>query len=648
MSLFTADSPVLKVEGLETKFDSALVSNSLVILLGGNHLAARILQQLHYCSHAGYGVVIDGVRWIYKPIREFVSEMLVGFTSWQIRQAIAFLVEIGVIRKEHLYAAHHGHNYAPKNRTLYYSVVYERLAELVREFFKKNKKAETEESSCFVRSTNMNCASYEKVICVPNKTYTNKTSIQNNQRKQEKNPSPTPPVDSPKKSKQSPKLKIRTRPKTQSEIPIQNTNAHSGGGSSSSTFSNSKPINQEKGTQPKVDLSKVIARPQKPNVGHKAVEVEANSARVDEKINKENVCTVKQAVQEFVQTLDVDVQVVQESVHQVAVVPEPVQEPVVEESPSDPVESPPEPLPKTERPKTPRGTKPRPRVYENALWESPEQRIRFKKDCAVAVAKGVGNARNNMALVAFVVHQIDLGHSHIYFEEWKAGIPIGTSERQEWEAAPNKPYSKFVEYLAEKLKREEDSREMALLKVVKLLKDKLQAGIFWRDFKRVIEGLRQDYEKAVANGLPVALPVWFIDRADVSVERAGESAMVLARLAPEQIDWINKGLPESEKLLSGTGNLSLPGAEPPQVVEEQELTASADLWTDEEDEDFCFNGFIDFAYLEHQAKKVAANPNQLSLLLIDFKSAMRQGTKKQREKIRQMITSIYPELLDFL
>ncbi len=182
MKLFTADSPVLKVEGLETKFDSALVSNSLVILLGGNHLAARILQQLHYCSYAGYGVVIDGVRWIYKPIREFVSEMLVGFTSWQIRKAIAFLVRIGVIRKEHLYAAHHGHNYAPKNRTLYYTIDYERLAELVREFFQKNKKAETVENPCFVRSTNVNCESYENDICAPNKTNTKNTSIKNNQK----------------------------------------------------------------------------------------------------------------------------------------------------------------------------------------------------------------------------------------------------------------------------------------------------------------------------------------------------------------------------------------------------------------------------------------------------------------------------------
>ncbi len=588
MSLFTADTPVLKVEGLETKFDNAIVSNSLVILLGGNHLAARILQQLHYCSHAGYGVVIDGVRWIYKPVREILSEMLVGFTSWQIRKAIAFLVNLGVIRKEHLYAAHHGHNYAPKNRTLYYSVVYERIEELVNEFFQNPQNAETVANSSFASPINPICESFAEDICASHKTYTNKTSIQNNQRKQEKNPSPTPPFDSPKKSKPRPKLKIRTCPKTQSEIPIPNTNAHSGGGDSSPNSPINKPIHQDKGTQPKVKLSDVIARPKKLNVGHKAVEVKASSAHVDEKINNEDRCTIKEAVQEFVQTLDVPVEVVPEPVQQVEVVPEPVQESGVEESSSDSVDSPPAPQPKTQRHSTPRGTKPRPRVHENALWESPQQRIRFIQDCTAAVAKGVGNARNNLALVTFVVHQVDLGHSHIYFEEWKAGIPIGTSERQEWEAAPNKPYPQFVEYLAEKLKDKDDSREMALNRVVNILKDKLKAGIFWRDFKRVIEGLRQDFEKAVANGLPVALPVWFIDRADVSVERAGESATVLANLAPEQMDWIYRGLPESEKLLNGTGNLSLPGAESAQetqlVKQRRRKITPPDPWLDEDED----------------------------------------------------------------
>ena len=456
----------------------------------------------------------------------------------------------------------------------------------------------------------------------------------------EKDPSPTPPV--------SDRLNPSSNPN-----PI-------GGGGDSPISSNSKPINHDKGSQPQVELSQVIARPEKPVSVNKAVEVEANAGGVEQKINWFVGTTPIEPVREYVHQVEVVQEPVpkpepepqvQEPVPKLELEPEPevqqpetVQSQVVEESVQ--VES--EPEPKSKREKTPKGTKPKKRIYENALWTTPDEKIRFASDLAAAVALGVGNARNNMALVTFVVHQIDLGHSHIYFEEWKAGIPIGTSERQEWEAAPSKPYPKFVEYLAEKLKDKHDSREMALNRVGKILKDKLQAGLFWRDFKRVIEGLRQDAEKAARQGLPVALPVWFIDRADISVERAGESATVLAHLAPEQIDWVNRGLPESEKLLGSTGDLSLPGAEKAQAVEEQDLTTTPDPWADDEDEDFCFNGFIDLAYLAHQAKKVAAHPNKLSLLLIDFKSAMIQATKKQRERIRQTIEPIYPELLDFL
>ncbi len=605
MSLFTIDTPVLKVEGLETKFDLATVSNSLVNLLE-SYLEARIFRKFPYWCHSGYGVVIDGVRWIYKPIRELVSEVLIGFTNWQIRKAIASLIEKGLIKREHLYDVHHGHNYAPKNRTYYYSLNYEKLAELVKE----RQKAESVENNNFVSDTKQPGESFEKSFGEQPQNKSENTSTKHNQRER--------PLPNPSRQR-SPK-------------PILKSQMHRGGGNSPNTSSNSKPINHEKGTHTEVKLSQVIARPEKPNVGHKAVEVEANPGAVEEKINK-NISISKPPVQEPVPKPELEPEV-QETV-QSAVVQETVQ-----------VESESEPLPKRE--KTPKGTKPKKRIYENALWESPDEKIRFASDLAAAVARGVGNARNNMALVTFVVHQIDLGHSHIYFEEWKAGLPIGTSERQEWEAAPSKPYPKFVEYLAEKLKDKHDSREMALNRVGKILKDKLQAGLFWRDFKRVIEGLRQDAEKAARQGLPVALPVWFIDRADISVERAGESATVLAHLAPEQIDWVNRGLPESEKLLGSTGDLSLPGAEKAQAVEEQDLTTTPDPWADDEDEDFCFNGFIDLAYLAHQAKKVAAHPNKLSLLLIDFKSAMLQATQKQREKIRQMITPIYPELLDFL
>ncbi len=204
MSLFTTDAPVLKVEGLETKFDLATVSNSLVILLGGSYLEARIFQQFHYWCHSGYGVVIDGVRWIYKPIRELVSEVLIGFTNWQIRKAIASLIEKGLIKREHLYDVHHGHNYAPKNRTYYYSLNYEKLAELVKE----RQKAESVENNSFVSDTKQSGESFEKQFCEQPQNKSENTSTKHNQRKR--------PLPNPSR-KRSPK-------------PILKSQMHRGGG----------------------------------------------------------------------------------------------------------------------------------------------------------------------------------------------------------------------------------------------------------------------------------------------------------------------------------------------------------------------------------------------------------------------------------
>jgi len=179
LTLKNENTPILKVEGLETKFDLATVSNSLVNLLG-NYLEARILQQLHYWSNSGYGVVIDGVRWIYKPIREFLSEAIIGFTNWQVRKAISSLIEKGVIRREHLYDIHHGHNYAPKNRTYYYSLNYDQIEELVKDY----EKAENIENISLVSDTNRFCESSENKFCGVSPNKTKNTSTENNQKEQ--------------------------------------------------------------------------------------------------------------------------------------------------------------------------------------------------------------------------------------------------------------------------------------------------------------------------------------------------------------------------------------------------------------------------------------------------------------------------------
>ena len=82
------NTPLLKVKSLEAKFDTFVLSNSFVALLDNSYIEARILQQLHYWCYSQYGVVIDGIRWIYKPMREWLTEALVGFTEWKHRVAI--------------------------------------------------------------------------------------------------------------------------------------------------------------------------------------------------------------------------------------------------------------------------------------------------------------------------------------------------------------------------------------------------------------------------------------------------------------------------------------------------------------------------------------------------------------------------------
>lgn len=174
MSIISTNSNILKIEALQTKFDLSIVSNSLVNLIG-SYLEARIVQQLHYWTVHEYGKVINGLRWIYKPVREWLSEALIGFTNWQLRTAIANLVEKGILLREHLFKEHHGNNFAPKNRTYYYSLNYKGL-----EKFAQNQKiAESTENVRFVSSTNQFCDSSENQFCESTKNITENTSIEN-------------------------------------------------------------------------------------------------------------------------------------------------------------------------------------------------------------------------------------------------------------------------------------------------------------------------------------------------------------------------------------------------------------------------------------------------------------------------------------
>lgn len=186
------NSSVLQFEEHKTKFDVQILSNSLVVKIG-DYLAARVLQQLHYWNTKGYGVILKGVRWIYKPIREWLSESIVGFSKHQIQKAIAFLVQEGYVRREQLYSLHHGsqYSYAAQNRTYYYAINYNKLAkdEVAGDV---SKTAQTTRAFGFPLSDQSDFQSVANLISPLSENNTKNTSIENKSRS---NTLPQPPLE---------------------------------------------------------------------------------------------------------------------------------------------------------------------------------------------------------------------------------------------------------------------------------------------------------------------------------------------------------------------------------------------------------------------------------------------------------------------
>ena len=157
------ESPVIQIESLKTKFDTVVVSNSLIALLDYNYNEARFLQQLHYWCYSEYGVVIDGVRWIYKSLKDWLNEALIGLTEWKLRKAIASLIKKNLIKKEKLFTKHQEQEYRsfwwqPRNQTYYYSINYEELENLI-------KTAETIENVRIEDSTELSVEEIKTTKC---------------------------------------------------------------------------------------------------------------------------------------------------------------------------------------------------------------------------------------------------------------------------------------------------------------------------------------------------------------------------------------------------------------------------------------------------------------------------------------------------
>ncbi len=425
------DNPVLKIEGLQVRFNTIPLSGCLARLLGSNDLAL-IVQQLHYWLQQGYGVVIDGVRWIHKSIKEMREEVFPTLSHWQLSKLMSQLVEREILIREKLFTKHQIQQgdrfwWQPKNQTYYYRINREKLQELASNY----QIAETPETSVFCSTkilSNQVDQNTKFSDCPKNNTDT--TSIENNSKDQSH---PTLPCESVVE----------------------------------------KPFNQRKDLT-STQIETVLTRQVKNKVDS------AESLDIEKEISSA-------AQKEIVKENNLDDGVTK---------------------------------PKLKVEKTKPGTKPKKKNL--APWKDEGEFKRFYR-ALIAAVPIVANSHSPHGLTQVIIRQLRSGIPHSYWDDFKAGLPIGSSTMPEWEVEPGVPYPMFVEYLTEKIKKGNNSTtdEQTRNEVFRLLNQPRQAKAFWSQFKRSLINASQEVDRYRALGVSNPhTPIWTRERIEPTIEEA--------------------------------------------------------------------------------------------------------------------------------
>ena len=177
----------------------------------------------------------------------------------------------------------------------------------------------------------------------------------------------------------------------------------------------------------------------------------------------------------------------------------------------------------------------------------------------------VANSYSPQGLAKMIIAQLKRGEEHTYWDDFKAGLPIGSSTKPEWEIEPGVPYPMFVEYLTEKIKRGDNTQtnEQARNEAFRIIRQPQQAMSFWGVFKRSVVNVSEQIERDRALGVSNPnTPVWTIERVEPSI--------IEASAAGDKIMAVN-----------GTAQAAIIAAKTPQLESLSESVIS-DPWTDEE------------------------------------------------------------------
>lgn len=97
--------------------------------------------------------------------------------------------------------------------------------------------------------------------------------------------------------------------------------------------------------------------------------------------------------------------------------------------------------------------------------------------------------------------RVKAGEFCLEWQEFKQGLPLGISEKEEWEYKRGIPYPLFVEYLMRETKNEKISTVEAISAVGRSLSNKAIAGAQWAAYKRFVEFSKEESDRLRAQGV---------------------------------------------------------------------------------------------------------------------------------------------------
>lgn len=226
--------------------------------------------------------------------------------------------------------------------------------------------------------------------------------------------------------------------------------------------------------------------------------------------------------------------------------------------------------------KTPKETKSKGR--NEAPWKDEEQFKRFYRALIQAVPI-VANARSPQGLAQTIIRQLRSGIPHTYWDDFVAGLPIGTSTKPEWEVEPGIPHPMFIEYLVEKLIKGNNSqtREQAMVTALNIASTPKQAIFFWKECKISLGNALNEAERHRQLGVKaLPTPLWTKERPEPTLAEAA-----IAGTKIQQINSSTQVSIEEDAMLSSYGNISAVRAAKNPQIESQKESPTPDPWKDD-------------------------------------------------------------------